>query len=292
VASQIAFVTCGKFPHGTDDDRLAIPHLEALGYTVATPLWNDPDVEWTSFALVVLRSTWDYYYYPNVQQFIGWLKRLDALHVPLRNEVDTVLWNLDKRYLREFEKAGIRIIPYVILEPGQAVNLRALLDAQGWPRAVVKPPISAGAYQTLLTSRDEADAHQAHLESILLDRGALVQPFIPQIQSDGEWSLFYFNREYSHAIIKRPNSGDFRIQGGEVAPTHPTGSILAEAAKVMEQVAGPLLYARVDGIVIDGQLWLMELELAEPGLFLAHDDGAPERFARAIHLEIVAALER
>ncbi len=290
MASQIAFVTCSKNPHGTDDDRLAIPPLEALGYTVATPLWNDPDVDWTAFALIVLRSTWDYY--TNVQQFIDWLKRLDALRVPVRNEVDTVLWNLDKRYLREFEKAGVRIIPTVILEPGQAINLRALLDAQGWPHAVVKPTISAGAYQTLLTSRDEADAHQSYLESILLDRGALVQPFIPQIQSEGEWSLFYFNREYSHAVIKRPNSGDFRIQGGEIAPAHPTGNILAEAAKVLEQVAGPLLYARVDGIVIDGELWLMELELAEPRLFLAQGDRAPERFAHAVHAEIVAALER
>jgi hypothetical protein len=44
--------------------------------------------------------------------------------------------------------------------------------------------------------------------------------FVGSVLSQGEHSLFYFANRYSHAVVKRPKPGDFRVQeehGGHIA---------------------------------------------------------------------------
>ena len=113
----------------------------------------------------------------------------------------------------------------------------------------------------------------------------LVQPFLAEIQTAGEWSLIFLGGEYSHATLKRPRAGDFRVQeqlGGSAEPARATPALIEQARAVVASISGPWIYARVDGLEIDGVFTLMELELIEPSLFLATDPQAPARFAEAI----------
>jgi glutathione synthase/RimK-type ligase-like ATP-grasp enzyme len=150
---------------------------------------------------------------------------------------------------------------------------------------VVKPAISATAFMTFQTSPAQAEADQNKLDAILKNSGALVQEFMPEIIMHGEWSLVFFAGEYSHAVVKQPQAGDFRVQtdfGGSYRAAIAPPEFIAQAQALLRLVDQHLLYARVDGIEREGQFILMELELIEPSLFLRADAAAPARFAQAI----------
>jgi hypothetical protein len=96
-------------------------------------------------------------------------------------------------------------------------------------------------------------------------------------------SLVFLGGEYSHATLKRPAPGDFRVQpefsGGWTLDEPPAE--VRTAVKIVASVEAPLLYTRVDGIDTGEGFMLMELELLEPHLFLADHPDAPRRFAEA-----------
>ena len=151
----------------------------------------------------------------------------------------------------------------------------------------MKPAVSGGAHRTWRASPGEP-ADEARLSAMAGDGTVLIQPLVDEIERDGEWSLIFFDGRFSHAVIKRPRSGDFRVQkehGGTVEPIVPSASIIADAARAIAaaSAAGETpLYARVDGCVVDGTLMLMELELLEPELFLRTDAAAGDRLASAL----------
>src|SRR5205085_11023743 len=134
------------------------------------------------------------------------------------------------------------------------------------------PAVSATAFETYVV-----EDRQSCLSSVEIERDVLVQPFIDEIVRDGEWSLLFFGGVYSHAVLKRAKAGDFRVQnvfGGTSEAREPSPAIVEGAARMLEAVP-PTLYARVDGVVIDGVFTLMELELIEPMLFLGQHPDAP-----------------
>ena len=96
------------------------------------------------------------------------------------------------------------------------------------------------------------------------------------ILTTGEVSLVYVLDRYSHAVRKTPAAGDFRVQsdhGGSAHPHDPDDPVLQQANAVVDAVrrrfpTSACLYARVDGVVQDGQLLLMEIELIDPELFV------------------------
>jgi len=280
---KIAFVTHAGLPELSADDRLAVEELRRRGARVEPAVWNDSQVRWSAYDRVVIRSCWDYHLRPDA--FLGWLERLEEERAPLWNPAPVVRGNVDKAYLAGLAAAGLPVVPTVRLERGEPADLAALLDRKGWAEAVVKPSVSASAFRTLRVGRGDAGAAQAKLEELLASSGALVQPFLPEIQSGGEWSLIFLGGRYSHAVLKRPKSGDFRVQqelGGSADPTVPSHGLIEQARRVVETIPGPWLYARVDGLEIGGTFTLMELELTEPSLFLGTDERAPARFAEAI----------
>jgi hypothetical protein len=154
----------------------------------------------------------------------------------------------------------------------------------GWTKAVVKPRISATAQRTHLIALDDADSVQELFNELRSGPGVMVQKFMDSIVSEGEWSLIFFDGQFSHEVLKTPKAGDFRVQsdfGGIEQLDDPAAHVLQAATRIVQTVE-PTLYARVDGVVDDGQFRLMELELIEPALFLASHPGAPARFADAI----------
>jgi glutathione synthase/RimK-type ligase-like ATP-grasp enzyme len=239
-------------------------------------------VDWTAYDLVVVRTTWDY---PNkIAAFLAWADRV-AASVPLWNSAATLRWNTDKRYLRTLEERGVPIVPTRWLERGTDQDLRALLGEAGWREAVLKPVVSAAARRTRLVSPDSLDEGCRFLREQLTQRAMMVQPYVAEVSTEGELSLLYFNGRYSHAVRKIPGHGDFRVQtehGGRVLLADPTATELAAGQRVLDAMDEETLNARVDLLPVGGELQLLELEVAEPSMFLTWDPAAPDRFAAAI----------
>jgi glutathione synthase/RimK-type ligase-like ATP-grasp enzyme len=280
---RIAFVTYAALPDMHGDDRLVADALRHRGFPVTPAVWNDPTVDWTQFASVVIRATWDYHL--DETAYAAWLRRCVTEKVNLWNPATTVLANIDKRYLAGFGDAGLPIVPIEYVERGQTQSLRMLLERRNWTQAVVKPAVSASAYGTWRTSLATAAVDQRRWDEEVMKRPLLVQPFADEIVTAGEWSIVFFDGEYSHAVLKTPAPGDFRVQeelGGRGDPRDPSPAIVEQARCALSHAGGPLLYARVDGIEREGGFVLMELEINEPFLYIGSSSGAADRFADAI----------
>jgi len=301
---RIAFATYSKEPGLVDDDRVAVAALEARGAEVRAAVWDDPGVAWGAFDAVVVRSCWDYHL--RLAEFEGWLARLVARGVAVRNPPAVIRWNARKRYLLDLAARGVSTLPTVLLPVGGSDALGAALaalaadDPARWRDVVVKPAVSASAFLTVRvrvgTHADEgvADALRG-FDALPAGSEVLVQPFAPSVAEIGETSLVYLGGRFSHAVTKRPAAGDFRVQeelgGSSRAADAPAAlvawgeGVLDAAGALCDVPVAEITYARVD-VLAEAAPRLMELELVEPSLFLRHAPDAAERFADAI----VAAL--
>ena len=280
---EVAFVTCRQLPDIHDDDGLAADVLRDRGIPVVSAVWDEPEADWRRYRGVVIRSTWDYHHHQD--RYAAWLRRCADDGVRLWNPPATVLANMNKRYLSDLEQRGVDVVPTEYLDVGHGQSLRGLLERRGWDRAVVKPAVSASGYRTWRTTTATADRDQAAFEEDSARHEVLVQPHVDEIATRGEWSLVFFAGQYSHATIKRPAAGDFRVQeelGGHSAPAEPPDHVIESARHILSLSPSPLLYARVDGIERGQRFMLMELEINEPYLFLGSSPGAAVRFANAI----------
>jgi hypothetical protein len=280
---RIAFATCRKYPALIDDDRLVIDPLRAQGISVSPLIWDSDDARSADYDCVIIRSCWDYHYHPN--QFSAWIRGLREQGTTLWNPASVVEWNLNKIYLRDLRDQGVRVPETIWLDQHSPARLAAILAQHRWQKAVVKPTISATAFRTFVTSPETAAFDQPAFDEVLSGAGVMVQQFVNEVQTHGEWSLLFFNGRFSHAVLKRPQDGDFRVQeefGGSSQAAVPSVHLIEEAAHILGLIEEPLLYARVDGVEVAGHLLLMELELIEPLLFLSQDPAAPQRFTAAI----------
>ena len=279
---MIGLVTYSKQPVLTDDDRPLIGALAEIGLEAEPVQWDDASVDWRAYETLVLRSTWDYHL--RVGEFDAWLATLDRERVPLWNPTSVVRWNMHKGYLRGLEQAGIPIPSTRWLPKGRDVALGSLLNAAAWDEAIVKPAISASATKT---SRVRADSSTDAAEfAILLEQAdVLVQEIVPEVARDGEWSLMFLGGAFSHAALKRPRAGDFRVQqelGGSADPAIAPSVVVAAGERVAALIPGRWLYARIDGVMTARGFTLMEVECIEPVLFLEQAPGSYERFAAGL----------
>lgn len=281
MTKRLALITWSGLPQGAESERLMLPFLAAAGVETEIVDWRSSSHDFSQFDLIILRSCWDYHL--RVTEFIGWLQGV-AQATPVLNPIDTVLWNHNKFYLREVEALGIEIVPTIFVSHVKELNAEQA-TLRSWRNIVVKPAISASAHNTRLMDGAPWSADQ---EAIRIMKGPfLMQPFIPEIQDQGEISFVYIDGRFSHAALKRPAAGDFRVQqeyGGSADLFHPDPVLLVQANEIalgVPQVRDSL-YCRIDAVVRNGKLVLMELELIEPELFLGLAEGAAERFARVI----------
>ena len=279
---RIALATSSKHPNLTEDERLLRAALADRGIQADPAVWNDPNRDWSPFAAVIIRCCWDYHLQP--KEFLRWIEKLEFSNIPLFNPAALIRWNANKSYLWDLDSKGVLIVPTFWAEGNAHIDLRKKLQELGWDKAVVKPRISATAHRTQLVTIEDAAAAQPLFDDLRRGHGVMLQKFMESIAHEGEWSLIFFSGQFSHAIIKRPKPGDFRVQndfGGTTKLADPPPHVLAGATRAV-RAADPTLYARVDGIVDEGQFRLMELELIEPMLFLADHPEAPPSFANAI----------
>jgi glutathione synthase/RimK-type ligase-like ATP-grasp enzyme len=254
--------------------RLTAP-LEAAGLPVESPAWTRAG-DLTRFDLVLPLLAWGYHREGDWQ---GQVAQWQAEGVRLRNPPEVLMWNADKSYLGRLAEAGARTVPTLYAERVDEAAMQEAAIRFGTDRLIVKPRVSAGAFQTIRwspgTSLDGGP-----------DGAAMIQPFLPDIERGGEPSLIYLGGAFSHAVSKRPSPGDFRVQpeyDSAIAPYAPLPDELEAAEAALKAADADLLYARVDLVRdLDGRPVLMELELVEPDLYLEYDAAASGRFARAV----------
>jgi glutathione synthase/RimK-type ligase-like ATP-grasp enzyme len=280
---QIGFATYCDMPQGADDDWLVTDALRPFGFEVVPVIWDAPEPLSAVPPTVVIRSCWNYHYRPHA--FLEWVASLEAQGVRVFNPPPIIRWNIDKHYLNELARQGIALPQTVWVEQNAQSDLAKLLSEHHMDTAVIKPAISLSAYKTWRTSLVEAHVHQHTFDELVSEQSAIVQSYVEAITSSGELSLVFFGGSYSHAVRKRPQAGDFRVQmdfGGTREAVIPPLHVLEQAQAIIDLAHEPLLYARVDGIDTGEQFLLMELELIDPVLFFAYDQHAPKRFAEAL----------
>lgn len=269
-------------PKPDPETHLLVAALAERDIDTLVTTW-DADLDWSQFPLVVLRSPWDYF--ARLDEFLPWAAGV-ATQTRLVNPFAVIDWNCHKRYLKALAEKGLPVVPTLWLAQG-STDSGARLAGTPWQQVVIKPAVSIGAINTLLGQRD-APASRDHIATLLATGDVMVQPFLPAIASAGEISLVFFGGEFSHAIRKLPQPGDYRVQdmyGGSVHPHVPTPEEIGLASSALNQTPSPTTYARVDLVRHAGRLLIMELELIEPELFLPAAPGAAGRYAAALQAQ-------
>jgi len=287
----IALATYASLPALADDEHPLIECLAALGVDACAEVCDDSSVAWREYDGVVVRSCWDYHL--RYDDFFRWVDRVAGAGVPIWNSPTVLRWSSRKTYLHDLTIGAVRTVPTLWLLPedprAKSASLATVLADTGWERAVVKPIISASAHETWSVTidevREDAAAWDARLRALIARPGVMVQPFVREVESDGEWSLLFFGGVFSHAVRKYAALGDFRVTrewGGRHERVTPSPNVIRQAERALHAAPGDSVYARVDGVLRGDDLVVTELELLEPSLYLDADPAAPMRLAQAI----------
>jgi len=269
-----------------DEDTELLEFLQGKGLDIHREIWTDQTANWQQYELAILKSPWDYI--DKIDAFYSWLQVLESHQIRLLNPVSIVKWNSDKHYLKDIATAGLPVTPTAFLEQHTLVELTPFFGQFNTDRLIVKPCVSGGSKNTFAITRQQVTAIQPKIQALVQAESFLVQPFIPEIETEGEWSLVFFNGKFSHSLLKKPKDGDFKVQhylGGSIHPQEPTPQQVESAAAFVAAFAKDCLYARVDGVMANGQFLLMELELIEPLLYLfTHPDSYDHYYEALVNL--------
>jgi glutathione synthase/RimK-type ligase-like ATP-grasp enzyme len=283
---KIALLTCQKLPNLLETENRLIPELAKHNIIAKAVIWSDRTIDWKDFDLLIFRNTWDYY--EKQIEFDAWLDKIKKLKIRTLNSIEIIYQNKHKFYLKELQKGGIKIVPTVFIEKTNHLNIKEIIPAN-WKKAVIKPAYSAGSYQTQVFELLEIDTINNQYRSIASEKELLLQEFMPEIQTLGETSFIFFNKKFSHAVNKKPVDGEFRIQvqfGGKYELVEPEQVLIEKAQKIVNTFSSDLLYARVDVIIIENELHLMEIECIEPDLYFNLAEGSMSKFINSI-LELI-----
>jgi glutathione synthase/RimK-type ligase-like ATP-grasp enzyme len=281
--AHVALATAREVADLDDEGRLLATALREHGAEVVAAVWDDPDVDWAAFDLVVVRSTWDYA--TRVAEFLAWAEHVTSVS-RIENVLPLLRWTTDKHYLHDLERAGVPVVPSVFLEPGQEAA-HELLDVEH----VAKPAVSAGSRDTLRLGPEEQDRSREHVGTLLAQgRSVLLQPYLSEVDASGETAMIFVDGRFSHALRKSAllQPGGDLVAGlfaeEEIRPREasPQERSVADRAMGALPVSDPPLYARVDLLPTPDGPVVLELELAEPSLFLDHVPGSVERMAAAV----------
>jgi glutathione synthase/RimK-type ligase-like ATP-grasp enzyme len=274
--THIAILRCEKLPSFVtwdipnldelfEEDNLLIRGFEAQGFQASSVVWSDPNIDWNRFDVALIRSTWDYLDAPEL--FLNVLSKIESSSCRLYNPVSALQWNMNKQYLLDLEKWGIPIIPTY---PAAHVELDALHDLfveNKWQIVILKPTIGLAGSNIYRIPLDKLDKTLSKLRTSQPHSEYLIQPFIENIITEGEWSFVYFNHELSHVLLKKPAPNDYRVQGiygGTIQSSEPQTDDLMQAQAVLDKLPLDILYARLDFVRVAGQMSVMEVELIEP----------------------------
>lgn len=279
----VALATSSDWPDLDGDGPALLSAMAAEGLEVAVPVWDDPSVDWSSYDVVVVRTTWDWW--SQRDAYVRWCESVPRL----LNPAPVLRWNTDKAYLRDLADAGVPVVPTTFLSPGDAFEAP---DGD----YVVKPTVSAAAEDTARWGPGDSVAAAAQVAALhAAGRDVMVQPYLSGVDVAGETAVLCFDGVVSHgarkgALLER-GAGVVQdlMSSASITAREPSAAELEVATQVLAAVPAeltggePLLYARVDLVPgPDGSPVLLELEVVEPSLFLFASEGSAARFAAAV----------
>lgn len=285
---RIALATAQHLPDLTPEDRLLQAALRARGVDADPLVWSDfhdaprPDA-------VLIRSCWDYHL--RVEEFFHWLEGLERAGVLLLNPLSLLRWNAHKRYLDELATAAAAP-PRVWFSRGCREPEHNIPPE--WGRVVIKPAVSASAYETWVADLPLGDAERMRLRTSCAGGDVMAQRYVREIETAGEVSFVFIAGQYSHAVRKHSAPGDFRVQvefGGRVRAEAAGAREIGLAAAVLAAAPEVPLYARVDAVVTRAAFHLMELELIDPQLFFLEASQPLDRLVEATLARLRATRE-
>ena len=267
------------------------PHVEqlvallerALPVHVTPICWRDDPAPLVGYDLVLPLFAWGYQHYHEL--WYALLDWMEANTINVHNPAPLMRWNTDKAYLHELSNRGVPTIKTLWTDSLCAEDLAIARRDFARDALLIKPPISGGSHDTYILGRDD------EIPANVAGQRMLVQPLLDSVKEEGEYSLFYFDAHFSHALRKVPKAGDFRVQEQfgaseiQIEPDEEAKALAAQTLDTLNDIFGPIppLYARIDMLRDnEGALALIELEAIEPSLFLncASDGGA--KFAAAV----------
>ena len=266
------------------EQELLKSSLEAQGLKVNVTFWDNPSYEWQKTKSVLFRTVWDYF--ERFDEFWEWLEQVKT-KTKLINSYELIKWNIDKHYLKDLKNNDIQVVPTYFADRGNNISLQEIANSKDWKHIVIKPAISASAFNTYKITNDEIEQKEQLFHELLQTNDMLVQPFFPTISELGEASLMVFGGKFTHAILKKAKAGDFRVQddfGGTVHDYNPTQEEIKFAEKVFQSCTSLPIYGRVD-IVWDSNkhIYLSELEIIEPELWIRNRPESANKIAEAVN---------
>lgn len=265
------------------EDGLVQEALERQGLNVHRINWDDPDFDWSSTSFLLLRTCWDYS--SRFLEFSKWLERVQKQST-LINSASQVEWNINKHYLEDLMDRGILIPPTKIITPKNKTSLKEWQEELEWDEMVLKPVVSAGGRHTYRIKKEEIDDYESVFRELINQEAMLLQPFLEQIITKGEIALMLIDGKFTHAVLKRAKTGDFRVQddfGGSVENYQANAAEIAFAEKVIAACPEKPIYARVDLVWDnDDRIALAEVELIEPEMWFRKNPAAADALAKAI----------
>ena len=249
-----------------NEDSILLNEIANLGFSVKRISWSSKSFDWSNVKYVIFRTTWDYF--EKLNDFRLWMKKTSK-KTKFINTYSQILWNLDKVYLNDFKNQGINIVPSFFVN--QKCSLNEIVNYTKWENVVVKPTISAAAWNTHLVLKQDLSLFEPTFRDLQKNHNLLVQEFQKNILSRGEFSLMVIGGKYTHAVIKRVKKGDYRVQddyGGSVERYNAPNEMVDFAESIISKCDPIPFYARVDIIIDNNNVFaLSELELIEPELW-------------------------
>ncbi len=293
---KIGFLTCpGTHPGSPTRREDAFEHdiqvaalrpaMAARGQELVEIDWRGPLEGFAQLPLILVGTVWDYH--DAEPEFLARLDALEAAGHHVCNSARLVRWNARKTYLRDLAGRGAATIPTIWLDRAEASNIASAFAEFGCSTVIAKRQVGAGAEGQSIHHRNSLDP------AWRMDQPMMLQPFLPQIQDDGEYSFLFVDGRFSHALTKRPTKGDYRVQslyGGSEHPLDPAPGDLAAAQAIIDAIPHEVpLYARIDMVRgADNRLLVMEAEMIEPYLYPEQGPKLGEMMAEAIHRRLQA----
>ncbi len=266
-----------------NEDEMLLNLFTKHKHQVELKVWDDPSVDWTSYDIIIIKSTWDYFI-GKIEKFYQWLDFIKEKNIPCLNSPDLIKWNSDKHYLIDIQSAGLNIVPSIVIEKNNLFYADDAFQKFNTDELIVKPTISGGAMNTLRLNKENAKQNEIQINDWLKEQAYLVQPLKKEIITEGEWSFLFFNGQFSHHLLKTAKDGEFRIQhffGGKISSPKFDQNLINIAKEYVSKFAANSLYARVDGVVGKNGFELMELELIEPYMFFFTNENSLENYYNA-----------
>lgn len=260
----------------TEEDLLK-KALEKHGLSVIRKDWADPDFDWSSTKSAIFRTTWDYF--DRFEEFQQWLDRVES-QTMLINPVPTIRWNMDKHYLEELGDKGIAVVETRYIKQKERNSLQSIVEETGWKDVILKPTVAGAARHTYKLNSENIKDHEEIFSELIAKEDMMLQPFQHNIATKGEVSFMLMGGKFTHAILKKAKSGDFRVQddfGGTVHKYEASEEEITFAEEVVSACEPLPVYARVD-VMWDNEdeLAVSEVELIEPELWFRKQPVAAE----------------